>query len=94
MEVKPAKDYLTNGEFFFLHCYKTDLCRIFRMWERHLDSTIGRDAPMWEKETQFDKWLCMPFNRREWDIAETKEDIHHDSAIPKVKRARPGKLLM
>ena len=42
MLVKPEiMVILSNHEFFVRYCFNTDLCRINRMWEKHLDKTIS-----------------------------------------------------
>lgn len=75
MLVKPeVMVILSNHEFFVRYCFNTDLCRINRMWEKHLDKTIGRDATMAEKEVEYDKWLHKDFSQAEWDAAAAKQD--------------------
>lgn len=75
MLVKPeVMAILSNHEFFVRYCFNTDLCRINRMWEKHLDKTIGRDATMAEKEVEYDKWLHKDFSQAEWDAAAAKQD--------------------
>lgn len=75
MLVKPeVMVTLSNHEFFVRYCFNTDLCRINRMWEKHLDKTIGRDATMADKEVEYDKWLHADFSQAEWDAAAAKQD--------------------
>lgn len=68
---------LTNQEYFLAYCYVTDLPRIMRMWNRHLDATIGQDAPMYEKEQEYERWLRDVFDGSEWEAAKTKDDTEH-----------------
>ena len=68
---------LTNQEYFLAYCYVTDLPRIMRMWNRHLDVTIGQDAPMYEKEQEYERWLRDIFDGSEWEQAKTKDDTEH-----------------
>jgi hypothetical protein len=68
---------LTNQEYFLAYCYVTDLPRIMRMWNRHLDNTIGQDAPMYEKEQEYERWLRDVFDGSEWEAAKTKDDTEH-----------------
>lgn len=69
MIVKGETIVLTNKEYFTKYCFNSDLCRINRMWEKHLDKTIGRDATMADKELEYDKWLHKDFNQVDWDAA-------------------------
>ena len=68
---------LTNQEYFLAYCYVTDLPRIMRMWNKHLDATIGQDAPMYEKEQEYERWLRDLFDGSEWEQAKTKDDTEH-----------------
>ena len=68
---------LTNQEYFLAYCYVTDLPRIMRMWNKHLDATIGQDAPMYEKEQEYERWLRDIFDGSEWEQAKTKDDTEH-----------------
>ncbi len=51
-------------------CYREDIARIDRMF-RHALNKIGpgMDAPLWEKEKFFNKWLEMDFSPAEWQKA-------------------------
>lgn len=51
-------------------CYREDIARIDRMF-RHALNKIGPgvDAPLWEKEKFFNKWLEMDFSPAEWQKA-------------------------
>lgn len=93
--VEPKAIVKTNGEYFKLYCYNTDLCRINRMWLRHLDKTVGRDAPRWEKETEYDKWLAQPFDANEWDRAALKDQTikYALDTVPQKEKKRPRKLV-
>lgn len=72
MIVKGETIVLTNKEYFTKYCFKSDLCRINRMWEKHLDKTIGRDATMADKELEYDRWLHKDFSQADWDAATTR----------------------
>lgn len=51
-------------------CYREDIARIDRIF-RHALNKIGPgvDAPLWEKEKFFNKWLEMDFSPAEWQKA-------------------------
>lgn len=51
-------------------CYREDTARVDRMF-RHALNKIGpgMDAPLWEKEKFFNKWLEMDFSPAEWQKA-------------------------
>ena len=51
-------------------CYREDIARIDRMF-RHALNKIGPgvDAPLWEKEKFFNKWLEMDFSPADWQKA-------------------------
>ncbi len=68
---------LTNHEYFMAYCVVQDLPRIVRMWNRHLDNTIGQDAPMSEKEQEYNAWMHDMFDASEWETAKTKTDTEH-----------------
>lgn len=68
---------LTNAQYFAKYCYISDLPRIVRMFERHLDATIGRDTTRSEKEQEYDAWLGELFDSNEWDYSKTKTDNEH-----------------
>ena len=68
---------LTNAQYFARYCYTSDLPRIVRMFDRHLDATIGRDAPRFEKELEYDKWLDDLFDGNEWEQARANNDTEH-----------------
>lgn len=72
-EMKP----LSNRKYFEKYCYVQDLCRIVRMWNKHLDATIGRDAPMYEKEIEYEHWLDEMFDGLEWEATKPKENTEH-----------------
>lgn len=74
MIVKGESIALTNKEYFARYCFNKDLCRINRMWEKHLDKTIGRDATMAAKELEYDRWLDEDFNQAEWAAAAAKSN--------------------
>lgn len=68
---------LTNEQYFAKYCYISDLPRIARMFERHLETTIGRDVPRFKKEREYDLWLGELFDPNEWDFSKTKTDTEH-----------------
>ena len=68
---------LTNAQYFAKYCYISDLPRIIRMFEKHLDASVGRDAPRHEKELEYDKWLDDLFDGNEWEQARATDDTLH-----------------
>lgn len=83
---EPKVKILTTREYIFTHCYRGDLCRINRMWLRHLDSTIGRDAPLWRKEKQYDIFLSSEFDRNLWDSCEMRKEVRETGYLLKKIR--------
>lgn len=63
---------VNNRYYFLIHCTTHDLCTINRMWLRHLDRSIGRDAPLDTKTLEYDRWLDMDFDPTEWDRCQIK----------------------
>lgn len=51
-------------------CYREDIARIDRMFRAALNKIgPGMDAPLWEKEKFFNKWLEMDFSPADWQKA-------------------------
>lgn len=90
-EVKVVNNQVvhTNQTYFFKCCYTKDLCQINRMWLKHLDQTVGRDAPLFVKEEEYNKWLLMDFDVREWDRAKstTKDEDDDSHLLSKYRKA-------
>lgn len=90
MKIVDNEVVLTNREYFVSFCvfYGNDLCRIWRMWLKHLDRTVGRDAPMWEKEQEYERWMDQKFDQNEWDAARLKNETRPSIENPMKRRAR------
>lgn len=89
MKVENNEVVLTNREYFtkFCYFYGNDLCQIWRMWLKHLDKTVGRDAPMWEKEAQYEAFMDSEFDRSEWEAAKLKTETRPSSPLlTKIQR--------
>lgn len=81
MRVENNNVYLTVNEWAAANCTRKDLCRINRMWLRHLDRTIGRDAPLWEKEEEYYKWINSDFSRKEWDQSDIIREVRDSGTL-------------
>lgn len=75
MRVEENNFVLSVSEWVYANCTRKDLCRVNRMWLRHLDRTIGRDAPLWEKEEEYKRWCNSDFSNKEWDACVIKKEI-------------------
>lgn len=64
---------MTNEHYFYNCCTTFDLCRINRMWLKHLDRTVGRDATLSQKTEEYEHWLTMDFDPNEWDKCKIQE---------------------
>ena len=73
---------ITNREFLNLKCYREDLPQINRMFLHDLNKFgPGIDAPLWEKDKFWEKWLDRPFNPDEWARASHPKD--QTDSVPK-----------
>ena len=61
---------VTIREWINACCHREDSARIDRMFRHDLESIgPGVDAPLWEKEKFFEKWLEMDFSPTKWQKA-------------------------
>lgn len=74
MKVENNNVILSNREYFTSFCVfrGNDLCHIHRMWLRWLDKSIGRDAPMWAKEEEYENFMNADFDRNEWNATQCR----------------------
>ena len=66
---------MSKRDYFEKYCYRNDLCQIARMWDRHLDRTIGANAPMAEKEKEYERWLNSDFDPIEWSASRSRSEM-------------------
>lgn len=89
MKVENNEVVLTNREYFtkFCYFYGDDLCQIWRMWLKWLDKTVGREAPMWEKEAQYEAFMDAEFSKAEWEAAKLKKETRPSSSpLTRIQR--------
>lgn len=56
-----------NREWINSCCYREDIARIDRMFRHDLNAIgPGANAPLWEKEKFYEKWLEMDFSPSKW----------------------------
>ena len=81
MRVEDNNVFITVQEWCYANATRADICRINRMWLRHLDRTIGRDAPLSKKEEEYDKWRYSDFSIKEWQICGIKDEFRDGGAL-------------
>lgn len=70
MAKQSAMKIVTNRQWINTCCYKEDTAKIDKMFRHALNKFgPGIEAPLWEKEKFFNKWLEMDFSPAEWQRA-------------------------
>lgn len=63
---------VTNREWINCCCFREDIAAVDRMFRHDLNAVgPGIDAPIWEKEMFYEKWLDMDFSPNNWSRAKT-----------------------
>ena len=68
---------MSKRDYFINHCFRSDLCAIYRYAMIDL-SSVFEGKPIWERAELLEKWLSQPMDMNKWREASDPKHRGYD----------------